>query len=162
MTENAPTIHHGWRKFWDLTFSDGWERPYNHPPWLEKILRVSHLKWLRMAYNHPPWYEKILRFCDGWEYPYNHPPWLEKIFRFNENGPLIIHHGSEEKFESCPSQMTENGSIIIHHGWRKFWDLPFSNGPIIVHHGRRKFWDVPFLNGWEWPCNNPPWLEKFF
>ena len=38
MTENAPVIiHHDWRKFWDLLFWNGWEWPYNHPTWSEKI-----------------------------------------------------------------------------------------------------------------------------
>ena len=33
-----------------------------YPPWLEKILKFTHLKWLKIHLNCPPWLEKILKF----------------------------------------------------------------------------------------------------
>ena len=34
----------------------------HYPPWLEKILKFTSLKWLKMHYNHTPWLEKNLKF----------------------------------------------------------------------------------------------------
>ena len=31
----------------------------NDPPWLDKILKFTCLKWLKMHLNSPPWLEKI-------------------------------------------------------------------------------------------------------
>ena len=99
-------IHHGWRKFWDLPFWNGWEWPYNHPPYLEKILRFALLRWLRMAIIiHQGW--RIFwnfPFWNGWEWPYNHPPWPEKVLRL------------------------KIAPVSVQHGWRKFWYFPFWNG----------------------------------
>ena len=55
------------------------EMHLNCPPWLEKILKCTELKWLEMHFNCPPWLEKILK-CTGlkWlEMHFNCPPWLE-------------------------------------------------------------------------------------
>ena len=40
------------------------EMHFNCPPWLEKILKCTGLKWLEMHFNCPPLLEKILK-CTG-------------------------------------------------------------------------------------------------
>ena len=56
----------------------------NCPPWLEKILKFTCLKWLKMVLNYPPWLEKILKFtCLKWlKMVLNCPSWLEKSLKF--------------------------------------------------------------------------------
>ena len=62
----------------------------NFPPWLEKIMRSTALKWLQMHSNcRPPWLEKIMR-CTALkrlEMHSNCPSWLEKMLTFT----ALIH-----------------------------------------------------------------------
>ena len=43
-------LHYGWRKFWNLYFWNGWNG-IKPPPWLEKILKFTLLKWLKLHGN---------------------------------------------------------------------------------------------------------------
>ena len=39
--------HHGWKSF-EISSSEMAKIALKYPPWLEKILRFVHLKWLKM------------------------------------------------------------------------------------------------------------------
>ena len=64
-----------------------------NPPWLEKILNFTRLKWLKMHLNCPPWLEKILKFTHlkCLEMHLNCPPRLEKILKFTYLEYLEMH-----------------------------------------------------------------------
>ena len=38
----------------------------NCPPWLEKILKYTDLKWLKIHSNCPQWFQKMSQDISGW------------------------------------------------------------------------------------------------